>query len=511
MTTQGKVYVGTAKQRYARNTALAADVTLRQDEDVLDTWFSSALWPFSTLGWPEQTDALKTFYPGSVLVTGFDIIFFWVARMIMIGLKFAGDVPFREVYITGLIRDENGDKMSKSKGNVIDPLDLIDGIDLPEPAGQAHHRPDAAATEAADRKGHAQAVPERHSRFRHRCTALHFCGARQHRPGYPLRPQPHRGLPQLLQQDLECGALRADERRPTGKSRTGSAGLATTEPAGPLDTVALQPDREAVRRHFADYRFDLAARALYEFIWNEYCDWYLELTKPLLLEGGAPAAEQAQTRRTLVTVLESLLRAIHPLMPFISEEIWQRVAPLAGACGDTIMLQRWPEPSQFPVDEAAEAELEWIRGFVLGVRQIRGEMDIPPGKRLTVLLQDATADDQRLLDVHARYLRDLARLVEIRLLPAGEKPPASATALLGSLKILVPMAGLIDVAAERSRLEKNRQKLITDLARIDSKLTTESFVSNAPAAVVEKERERQAALRRDLAKLDEQLKQLAAL
>jgi valyl-tRNA synthetase len=198
-------------------------------------------------------------------------------------------------------------------------------------------------------------------------------------------------------------------------------------------------------------------------------------------------------------------------MPFISEEIWQRVAPLTGTCGDTIMLQRWPEPAQFPVDAAAEAELQWIRSFVLGVRQIRGEMDIPPGKRLTVLLQDATAADQRLLDVHARYLRDLARLDEIRLLPAGEQPPASATALLGNLKILVPMAGLIDVAAERARLEKNRQKLGADLVRIDSKLAQESFVSNAPAAVVEKERERQAALRRDLAKLEEQLQQLAAL
>jgi valyl-tRNA synthetase len=419
-------------------------------------------------------------------------------------------VPFREVYITGLIRDENGDKMSKSKGNIIDPLDLIDGIDLSSLLAkrttglmQPQLKPQI---EKATRKQFPDGIPDFGT------DALRFSFAALASTGRDIRfdlkrVEGYRNFCNKIWNAARFVLMNVTDR----EIASGSAGLATLSLPDRWILSRFSRTVEDVARQFADYRFDLAARALYEFIWNEYCDWYLELIKPLLLEGGAPAAEQAQTRRTLITVLESLLRAIHPLMPFISEEIWQRVAPLAGACGDTIMLQRWPEPSGFPVDEAAEAELQWIRGFVLGVRQIRGEMDIPPGKRLTVLLQGATADDQRLLDVHTRYLRDLARLVEIRLLPAGEMPPASATALLGNLKILVPMAGLIDVAAERARLEKNRQKLGADLVRIDSKLAQESFVSNAPAAVVEKERERQAALRRDLAKLEEQLQQLAAL
>ena len=506
----GQVYVAHSEAAAREKHGIPASTTLRQDEDVLDTWFSSALWPFSTLGWPEQTSALKTFYPGSVLVTGFDIIFFWVARMIMFGLKFAGDVPFREVYITGLIRDENGDKMSKSKGNIIDPLDLIDGIDLQTLVAkrttglmQPQLKPQI---EKATRKQFPNGIPDFGT------DALRFTFAALASTGRDIRfdlnrIDGYRNFCNKIWNAARFVLMNVTDR----EIARGIAGM---------DALSL-PDRwiisrfsrtvEAVAGHFADYRFDLAARALYEFIWNEYCDWYLELIKPLLMEGGASATEQANTRRTLITVLESMLRAIHPLMPFISEEIWQRVAPLAGACGDTIMLQNWPDPSQFPVDETAESELQWIQGFVLGVRQIRGEMDIPPGKRLTVLLQDATAADQQLLEVHARYLRDLARLTEIRLLPSGDTPPASATALLGNLKILVPMAGLIDVAAERARLEKNQQKLSADLVRIDSKLATESFVSNAPAAVVEKERERQAALRRDLAKLDEQLKQLSAL
>ena len=320
---------------------------------MLDTWFSSALWPFSTLGWPEQTDALKTFYPGSVLVTGFDIIFFWVARMIMFGLKFAGDVPFREVYITGLIRDENGDKMSKSKGNIIDPLDLIDGIDLQSLLAkrttglmQPQLKPQI---EKATRKQFPNGIPDFGT------DALRFTFAALASTGRDIRfdlnrIEGYRNFCNKIWNAARFVLMNVTDR----EIARGSAGLATLSLPDRWILSRFSRTVEAVAGHFADYRFDLAARALYEFIWNEYCDWYLELIKPLLLEGGASAAEQAQTRRTLVTVLESLLRAIHPLMPFISEEIWQRVAPLAGACGDTIMLQSWPDPSQFPVDEAAE-------------------------------------------------------------------------------------------------------------------------------------------------------------
>jgi valyl-tRNA synthetase len=266
---------------------------------------------------------------------------------------------------------------------------------------------------------------------------------------------------------------------------------------------------EAVHTHLGSYRFDLAARALYEFTWNEYCDWYLELTKPLLAPGGASAAAQAGTRRTLITVLEALLRALHPLMPFITEEIWQKAAPVAGACGDTIMLQTYPDPAFFPLDPDAESELDWIRGVVLGVRQIRGEMDIAPGKRIPLLLQGGSALDTDRAARHGALLRDLARLERLDTLPAEAPLPAAAVALAGELKLLVPIAGLIDVVAERERLQKNRQKAAADRDRVRAKLDTASFVANAPPPVVARERDKLAGLERDLARLDEQLARLA--
>ncbi len=506
----GGVYVGYSEEDVRKKHGLAPELALTRDEDVLDTWFSSALWPFSTLGWPDQTEALKTFYPGNVLVTGFDIIFFWVARMIMLGLKFTGDVPFREVYITGLIRDENGDKMSKSKGNILDPLDLIDGIDLPSllakrTAGlmQPKLKPQI---EKATRKQFPNGIPD------YGTDALRFTFAALASTGRDIRFDLNRieGYRHFCNKIWNAArfVLMNVEGRELAQ---GTAAITTLTLPDRWILSRLSKTIEAVDGHFRTYRFDLAARALYEFIWNEYCDWYLELTKPILQDADASAAEQAATRRTLVTVLEALLRASHPFMPFITEEIWQRVAPLAGACGESIMVQSWPDPAFFPVDDEAEAELAWIQGFILGVRQIRGEMDISPAKRIPVLLQDATADDTRLLAVHDRYLRELARLSSIDPLPAGREPPPSATALVGSLKLLVPIAGLIDVAAERARLTKTRDKAVADLARVEQKLATETFTQNAPEAVVAKERNRQETLRRDLAKLETQLAQLASL
>jgi valyl-tRNA synthetase len=507
---EGRPYVGRSEEEVRTAHGLGSSVVLTQDEDVLDTWFSSALWPFSTLGWPQQTVALKTFYPSSVLVTGFDIIFFWVARMIMFGLKFAGDVPFREVYITGLIRDENGDKMSKSKGNIIDPLDLIDGIDLPSLLAkrttglmQPKLKPQI---EKATKKQFPNGIPD------YGTDALRFTFAALASTGRDIRFDLNRIEGYRNFCNKIWNAARFVLMNVEGHEiAQGPAAVASLNLPDRWILSRLSKTIEAVEGYFTTYRFDLAARALYEFIWNEYCDWYLELTKPILQNPATPLAEQAVTRRTLVTVLEALLRASHPFMPFITEEIWQRVAPLAGICGESIMLQSWPDPAFFPVDDDAEAELGWIQGFILGVRQIRGEMDIPPGKRIPVLLQDATVDDVRLLAVHDRYLRELARLASIETLSPGSQPPPSATALVGSLKLLVPIAGLIDVAAERARLAKNRLKVAADLERVEQKLATESFTSHAPEAVVAKERERQEALRRDLAKLDSQLDQLASL
>jgi valyl-tRNA synthetase len=501
----GQIWVGRDEAEARQRGGLPAGAPLRQDEDVLDTWFSSALWPFSTLGWPEQTPALQRYYPTSVLVTGFDIIFFWVARMIMMGLKFAGDVPFRDVYITGLIRDQDGQKMSKSKGNILDPLDLIDGCDLDtliakRTSGlmQPHLKP---KIEAATRKQFPQGIPEFGT------DALRFTFAALASTGRDIRFD----LGRIEGYRNFCNKLWNAARYVTMN--------VTAEPPADADQLTL-PDRwirsrlgatvAAFRRHLESYRLDLAAQDLYEFTWHEYCDWYLELAKPVL-QGSGSTGEQAATRRTLVAVLEALLRCLHPITPFITEEIWQRLAPLAGVRGETIMRQPFPQADDFTPDPDADAEVAWIQGFILGVRQIRGEMDIAPGRRLGVLVQAATATDRQRLQAHDRYLRDLGRLAGIDVLaPDAEAPPA-ATALLGQMRILVPMAGLIDVAAERERLSKLRDKAAGDLERCARKLANTSFTSKAPAAVVDKEKERQATLERDLEQLGEQLDRLDQL
>ncbi|MDP6673911.1 MAG: class I tRNA ligase family protein, partial [Gammaproteobacteria bacterium] len=480
-----------------------------QDEDVLDTWFSSALWPFSTLGWPDSTPELKTFYPTSVLVTGFDIIFFWVARMIMMGIKFMGDVPFREVYIHGLIRDQDGQKMSKSKGNVLDPLDLIDGTDLESlitkrTTGlmQPQMKP---KIEKATRKHFPHGIPEFGT------DALRFTFGALASNGRDIRfdlqrIEGYRNFCNKLWNAARYVLLNVE-----GKTTVDYIAADQSLPDRWIRSRLGQTIRE-VSEHFAHYRIDLATKALYEFTWNEYCDWYLELSKPILTDTGNEA-EQAATRTTLTTVLEALLRCLHPIVPFITEEIWQRVAPFNGIATDntSIMLQPYPEPTDFPSDTAAETELDWIRHFVLGIRQIRGEMDIAPGKALNVFLQDANDEDLHLLGVHERYLTKLARLEKVTLLPTGEEPPPSATAMLGKLKIFVPMAGLIDVAAERARLEKNRDRVAHGLKRVTGKLANEKFCANAPAAVIEKEQQKSAAMQQEISQIDEQLARLETL
>jgi len=503
------VYVGHSETEVREQHNLGPDISLRQDEDVLDTWFSSALWPFSTLGWPESTPELKTFYPTSVLVTGFDIIFFWVARMIMMGIKFMGDVPFREVYIHGLIRDQDGQKMSKSKGNVLDPLDLIDGTDLESLVTkrttglmQPQMKP---KIEKATRKHFPDGIPEFGT------DALRFTFGALASTGRDIRfdlqrIEGYRNFCNKLWNAARYVLLNV-EGKPLADDATANLSL----PDRWIRSRLGQTIRE-VSEHFAHYRLDLATKALYEFTWNEYCDWYLELTKPILTDTGNEA-EQAATRATLTTVLEGLLRCLHPIVPFITEEIWQRTAPFAGkATEDTsIMLQPFPEQADFPVDDEAVAELDWIRQFVLGIRQIRGEMDIAPGKPLSVFLQDTNDEDLHLLGVHERYLTKLARLEKISVLPAGEEPPPSATALLGRMKILVPMAGLIDVAAERARLTKNRGRVSNGLQRVEGKLANEKFRANAPAAVIEKEQQKCSAMQQEISQIDEQLARLDAL
>jgi valyl-tRNA synthetase len=507
--TLGNTYVGRDEAEVRARHKLAASTTLRQDEDVLDTWFSSALWPFSTLGWPKPASELKRFYPGSVLVTGFDIIFFWVARMMMMGLKFMGEVPFRDVYITGLIRDEHGDKMSKSKGNVIDPLDIVDGIALEalvakRTAGLMQPQL-APAIEKATRKQYPQGIAP------HGTDALRFTFAALASSNRDIRFD----MARVAGYRNFCNKLWNAARFVT--MAIGDVPVTTAALAADL-TVADRWIRSRLGRTLAtveqalrDYRFDFAASALYEFAWYDFCDWYLELTKPVLQSADSPAATRAATQRTLVEVLEALQRALHPMMPFITEEIWQRIAPLAGVRGETVMLAPYPQAAEFPADIAAEGEAEWLKAIILGVRQIRGEMNIAPGRRIALLLKDANAQDEAHLHRHRALLEKLAGLADITVLAPGATAPESAMALVGTLTLLVPMAGLIDAAAEAERLGKQLAKAQGELAKTRAKLANENFVANAPPAVVATEREREADFERSARDLAVQLERIRGM
>jgi len=501
----GNIYVGRTEQDVRNKHGLADNVALRQDDDVLDTWFSSALWPFSTMGWPEKTAELDKFYPGNVLVTGFDIIFFWVARMIMMGLKFMGDVPFREVYIHGLIRDQDGQKMSKSKGNIIDPLNLIDGIDLESlltarTAGlmQEHLRP---AIEKATRQQFPNGIDA------YGCDALRFTFAALATTGRDIRfdfgrIEGYRNFCNKLWNAARYVLMNTDQ------IDDGDIELSAADHwiRARLDHVIA-----TVNEQLTAYRLDLAAQAMYEFTWHEFCDWYLELSKPVLQSDDASAALQRGTRRTLINVLESLLRLMHPFMPFITEEIWQQVAPRAGIEADTIMLRPYPVAGDGAGQDAAVADIEWVRQFILGIRQIRGEMDISPGKLLPVILQNSDEADAARADTYLHLLKRLGRVESVAVLKNDQEPPAAATALLGDLRLLVPMKGIIDVDAERDRLKKRIQRVKTDLERTRGKLDNENFVNNAPSDVVTQEQQRAVEFASTISQLTEQLEKLAEL
>jgi valyl-tRNA synthetase len=462
------------------------EVALTRDADVLDTWFSSALWPFSTLGWPDKTPELAKFYPGNVLVTGFDIIFFWVARMIMFGMKFmGGQVPFREVYVHGLVRDGEGQKMSKSKGNVIDPLDIVDGITLDallkkRTTGlmQPHLAP---AIEKATRKQFPNGIEA------HGTDALRFTFAALATQSRDIRFE----LGRVAGYRNFCNKLWNAARFVLLVTSGKPVAPAGTVSAHVVDRWIISRLGEAIAKTdeaFAAYRFDMAATALYEFTWHEFCDWYLELAKPVL--NGEDETAAAATRRTLLTVLEALLRALHPIMPFITEEIWQRIAPAAGVSGDTIMLAPWPAAAACVPDAGATADVDWMKGVILGLRQIRGEMDISPARRLAPLVQGALAEDAARFTRYGTLLGRLAGVDPFKVLVTGETAPPSASAVVGHLTLLVPMQGLIDPAAELARLQKKQEKNQQEIRRALAKLENPNFVSNAPPEVVATERER---------------------
>ena len=499
---EGNIYVGSSEEDARRRAQLGEDVELRQDDDVLDTWFSSALWPFSTLGWPEQTEALKRFYPTSVLVTGFDIIFFWVARMIMMGIKFMGDVPFRTVYIHGLIRDGHGQKMSKSKGNVLDPIDLIDGVDLDTLVRKRTTglmQPQMAPMiEKATRKEFPDGIPP------YGTDALRFTFAALATTGRDIRfdlgrIEGYRNFCNKLWNAARFVLMQTEGKRAAPDAEPG---LIDRWISSRLNRMIAE-----VEEHFTGYRLDLAAQALYEFIWNEYCDWYLEFAKANL-QGGTEE-QQATTRHTLLTVLEASLRTLHPIMPFITEEIWQRVkAPLAIE-GDSIMLSAFPEAG--PVDEAAESDVEWLKKVIQGIRRIRSELNLPPSKGLDVWFQAGAQSDRTRQQQFAPVLSQLARIQSDSWVDNSADTAQCAVALVGDLKILIPLKGLVDVEEELARLSKQLDRENADLRKSEGKLSNSRFVENAPPAVVEQERERLVAHRAAVENLHQQIRQLEAL
>lgn len=510
----GNVYVGYDIDDIRRKNKLPDDFKLTQDEDVLDTWFSSALWPFSTLGWPEKTPELDKYYPTNVLVTGFDIIFFWVARMIMFGLKFMDDVPFREVYVHGLVRDSEGQKMSKSKGNVFDPLDIIDGIEL-EPlvekrttaVMQTHQ---IERIEKLTRKNFPDGIPAFGT------DAMRFTFAALATTGRdvvfaPGRIEGYRNFCNKLWNATRYVLMQAEDKD------TGLLADGTDNPDVVLSLAdkwiisRLQHVEARIEQYSINSRLDLIAHDLYAFVWEDYCDWYLELSKPVLFNEQTPENEQRGTRRTLVRVLETILRLNHPIIPFITEECWQYVAPLAGKTGKSIMIQPYPESDSSKINTQAETELEWVKTFVSGVRRIRSEMDIPPGKPLSLLLQNASDNDKNLYSDNHAFIETLAKIEQSTWLEDNDEAPESATALVGEMKILIPLAGLIDKDAELARLEKEIGKLQVNVDKTTAKLVNKNFVDKAPGAVVEKERERLAEMTKAIAQFKEQAEKIQAL
>jgi len=500
----GNIYVAKTEAAVRNKYNLADDLVLRQESDVLETWFSSSLWTFATLGWPEQTPELEKYHPTDVLVTGHDIIFFWVARMIMMTLHFTGEVPFKKVYIHGLVRDENGAKMSKSKGNGLDPLDLIEGVDLETLVAKRTSnlmQPELAPRiEKATRKQFPEGIAA------YGTDALRFTYCALASTGRDVkfdmgRIEGYRNFCNKLWNASKFVLMNLE-----------GADLAAPAEQSLVDRWILSRARtmlEEAERAFETYRFDLLAAAIYEFVWHEFCDWYLELTKPVLWDDDALAKAGAQ--QTLLTVLETLLKAVHPIMPYITEELWHEVGKQTGQSRQTIMLEIYPQASDFEYDAESEAAVEWLKGVIEGVRNIRGEANIKPNQEIGLVFQGGAESDKQLAELNAPLLTRLAKLSSISWLEVREEPPPHALQLVNELRVMVPLAGLIDVAEERVRLTKAIGKREQDLKRLNGKLNNEKFVANAPDDVVAKEKQKAADHASALETLNAQLAQLDEL
>ena len=518
---EGNIYVGRSEEEVREKNNITADIELNQDEDVLDTWFSSGLWTFSTLGWTgdeakdKENYFLNTFHPTDVLVTGFDIIFFWVARMIMMTMHFMKNedgtpqVPFKTVYVHGLVRDGEGQKMSKSKGNVLDPLDLIDGVDLEtlvqkRTTGLMNPK-DAPKIEKSTRKE----FPEGIQAYGTDAVRFTFCALANTGRDIKFdmkRVEGYRNFANKIWNATRFVMMNC-EQQPIGQEIRQDL----WELPEQWIVSRLQKAEAAVQQAFATYRLDLAAQAIYEFIWNEYCDWYVELTKPVLNDEKVSTERKAEVRRVLLSVMEASLRLAHPIMPFLTEEIWQTLAPMIGIDGETIMLAPYPVPNPERVNEQAEADMLGLQGLIGAVRNIRGEMGLGNARLLPVLLQNATDAEKAQIARIEPLFKALAKVESITFLTEAEQPPLSSSSVVGHVSVFVPMKGLIDPKAELARLQKDLDKVQKQHDQIASKLANEGFVAKAPAAVVEGEKVKLAEFVDQLAKIKANMEQIAAL
>ncbi|HAH67028.1 MAG TPA: valine--tRNA ligase, partial [Gammaproteobacteria bacterium] len=500
---EGNVYVGESENEIRKQHNIENSIALIQDDDVLDTWFSSALWPFSSLGWPDETYDLKTFYPTNVLVTGFDIIFFWVARMVMMGLKFMDEIPFKEIYIHGLIKDKNGQKMSKSKGNILDPIDLIDGISLDELLDkrvQGLMQPEMEKRIINDtKKEFPNGIPDFGT------DALRFNFAVQASTGRDVRLD----LKRVEGYRNFCNKIWNASR--FIKMNTNDFELLEIKDTEghPIDQWIQSKFAETideVEKQFSQYRFDLAATAMYEFVWNDFCDWYIELSKALINEPGIKQSQKDYTKNNLIKMLDAILRMLHPAIPFITEEIWQSLSEENN--NKSIMKANFPSSKNWKVDTEIASNTEWLKSFVSSVRQIRSEMTISPKQSIKIIVDDASNSDIKRLELFESFISNMGSIESIIHKEGPDDLPKSAIALLKGMKIYIPLEGLVDIEEEKARLQKKLSNLNQDLKSVENRLSNDAFVEKAPKEVVDELKEKFKALSSDQTRIEEQLKLL---
>ena len=500
---EGNVFVGESESEIRKKNNIDASIVLTQDEDVLDTWFSSALWPFSSLGWPDDTYDLKTFYPTNVLVTGFDIIFFWVARMVMMSLKFMDEIPFKQIYIHGLIKDKNGQKMSKSKGNILDPIDLIDGISLDElleKRVQGLMQPEMENRIINEtKKEFPNGIPDFGT------DALRFNFAIQASTGRDIRLDLNRveGYRNFCNKIWNASRF---IRMNTNDFELLDTNVSKGHPIDQWIQSRFRQTIEEVERQYGQYRFDLAATAMYEFVWNDFCDWYIELSKTLINDPDISESEKDYTKNNLILMLDSILRMLHPTIPFITEEIWQSMNEENAK--RSIMKSSFPSSNDWSADETGARKSEWLKDFVSSVRQIRSEMNIPPKQSISIIIQDASSSDHEKLDTLGSFIRNLGSVESITHKESSDDLPKSAIALLGEMKVFIPLAGLVDIEEEKSRLEKKLSKLNKELESVENRLSNDAFIKKAPIEVVDDLKAKFKGLVSDQSRIEEQIKLL---